>query len=64
MTRKDKIVRDPFNLSLGGMSVVSGYAAAPAISHERLRKSRNDRPDGSKAGRGALRGFLAFRTST
>ena len=42
MIKKDKSIRDPFTLSLGGMTTVTSYAAAPAIEHDRLRKV----PDG------------------
>ena len=35
--KKDKLVRDEFRLSLGGMRTISSFAMAPAIAHDRLR---------------------------
>lgn len=64
MSKQDKIVRDPFKLSLGGMRAVSGYAAAPAISYDRLRKTCDEQPAMSDAGRSAFRWFLSLRTSS
>ncbi len=48
MMKKDKTARDPFALSLGGMTAVTSFSAIPAISHERLRQSQS--ADASKPG--------------
>jgi len=33
-----KKTRDTFAVSLGGMNVITAFAAAPAIAHDRLRQ--------------------------
>jgi len=40
MLQNDKSARDAFTLSLGGMRMVSSFAFAPAIAHDRLRQRR------------------------
>ena len=34
--KKDKLLRDEFGLSLGGMRTITSFAIAPAIAHDRL----------------------------
>jgi len=36
--KKDKLARDEFTLSLGGMRTITSFAQAPAIAHDRLRQ--------------------------
>jgi hypothetical protein len=36
--KKDKLARDVFRLSLGGMRTITSFAIAPAIAHDRLRQ--------------------------
>ena len=36
--KKDKLVRDEFRLSLGGMRTITSFSMAPAIAHDRLRQ--------------------------
>ena len=36
--KKDKLARDEFRLSLGGMRTVTSFAIAPAIAHDRLHQ--------------------------
>lgn len=43
MYKKDKTARDAFTLSLGGMTTITSFAAAPAIAHDRLRQVHVDR---------------------
>ena len=38
--KKDKLVRDAFTLSLGGMRTITSFAVAPAIAHDRLRQDQ------------------------
>ena len=40
MFKKDNTTRDTFSLGLGGMIVVTSFAPAPAIAHDRLRQDR------------------------
>jgi len=41
MLQKDKLARDAFTLSLGGMQTISSFVIAPAIAHDRLRQQRD-----------------------
>lgn len=43
MFNKDKYASDAFTLSLGGVTTVNSFAAAPAIAHDRLRQVEFDR---------------------
>lgn len=48
MFKKDRSASDNFTVSLGGLTTISSFAAAPAIAHDRLRQvqdgpSRNAR---------------------
>jgi hypothetical protein len=40
MFKKDNATRDTFSLGLGGMTVITSFAAVPAIAHDRLRQVR------------------------
>ena len=40
MFKKDNATRDTFSLGLGGMTVITSFAAVPAIDHDRLRQVR------------------------
>jgi hypothetical protein len=40
--KKDKLERDEFRLSLGGMRTIASFAMAPAIAHDRLRQDLAD----------------------
>lgn len=42
MAKIAKPVRDPFTLSLGGMTAVAGFTAAPAIADNRMNKIRDE----------------------
>ncbi len=57
MFKKPNENLDAFSLSLGGMTTVAGFAAVPAILHERLRKPmdepRQSCRDGGRPGRRA-----------
>jgi hypothetical protein len=37
MFKKDKTAGDAFTLGLGGINVITSFASAPAIAHNRLR---------------------------
>ncbi|MDH3265497.1 MAG: hypothetical protein OEM25_00910 [Gammaproteobacteria bacterium] len=38
MFKKDKSASDNFTLSLGGLTTISSFAAAPAVANDRLRQ--------------------------
>jgi len=40
MFKKDKTAGDAFTLGLGGINVITSFAPAPAIAHNRLRLGR------------------------
>ena len=40
MFKKDKTAGDAFTLGLGGINVITSFAPAPAIAHDRLRQDR------------------------
>jgi hypothetical protein len=44
MFKKDKTTSDAYTLSLGGVNVVTSFAAAPAIPHDRLRQNFVSQP--------------------
>ncbi|MDH3430209.1 MAG: hypothetical protein OEQ14_09375 [Gammaproteobacteria bacterium] len=56
MSNKAKPARDAFTFSLGGISTISSFVAAPAIAHDRLNKAldeqlsqtQEDQPDTAK----------------
>lgn len=43
MFRKANKARDAFAFSLGGMTAISSFAAAPAIADDRINKIRDER---------------------
>jgi len=43
MPKKAKPARDAFTFSLGGISAISSFVAAPAISDDLINKARDDR---------------------
>jgi hypothetical protein len=44
MFKKDNATRDTFSLGLGGMTVITSFAAVPAIACDRLYQVRENRP--------------------
>ena len=38
MKKDNKLARDEFGLSLGGMRTITSFVMAPAIAHDRLRQ--------------------------
>ena len=43
MFEKAKPARDAFTFSLGGMTTITSFVAAPAIADDRLNKARDER---------------------
>jgi hypothetical protein len=43
MSKKAKPARDAFTFSLGGISTISSFVAAPAIAHDQLNKALDER---------------------
>lgn len=43
MFEKAKPARDAFTFSLGGMTTIASFVAAPAIADDRINKIRDDR---------------------
>jgi hypothetical protein len=43
MSNKAKPARDAFTFSLGGISTISSFVAAPAIAHDQLNKALDGR---------------------
>lgn len=58
MTKIDTARCDEFSLSLGGMTAIAGYTLAPAIAHDRLRKTFNEETDACRGGKHHSRRFL------
>jgi hypothetical protein len=59
MFKKDNRAVDKYTLSLGGMTAISSFAAAPAIAHDRLRQVRD--AGASNARRQKCRSWLPER---
>ena len=55
MSNRAKPTRDPFTLSLGGLTTITSVVAAPAIAHDRINAGRPPRPIPTKADRGPKR---------
>ena len=52
MSRKANTSRDPFAFSLGGMTTITSFVAAPAIADDRLNQDRSERPGPVRKDRG------------
>jgi len=43
MIKQDKTLRDEFTFSLGGVTAIASFAAAPAIAHNLINKRLDER---------------------
>ena len=52
MSNRAKTARDPFTFSLGGLTTITSFVAAPAIADDRLNQDPADRPSPVREDRG------------
>jgi len=66
MSNRAKTARDPFTFSLGGLTTIASFVAAPAIADDRLNQDRDHRPDPARddCGRKGRRWALRLRRAT